>query len=186
MARVTGILCQVITGNVSGAGTDGRVFLGIGGREFCLDSSEDDYEQGSWREYILGRAPHEPNLPKPQIRVRNPERNDPRSGFVLDTAKLGRSPVYIRFEVEGSSPDWNLSSATVLVYTGQGQFAVAYFAAPGFDNLWLGHGYGKVLYLTEEWSQDERTIMQLARQRAGQDEGAARAESEQAAGAPTA
>ena len=36
MAKITGILCQIITGDVSGAGTDGRVYLGLGGREFCM------------------------------------------------------------------------------------------------------------------------------------------------------
>ncbi len=28
MAKITGILCQIVTGDVSGAGTDGRVYLG--------------------------------------------------------------------------------------------------------------------------------------------------------------
>ena len=37
MTDVTGILCQVITGIDDYAGTDGRVYLGIGGREFRLD-----------------------------------------------------------------------------------------------------------------------------------------------------
>ncbi len=27
MAKITGILCQIITGNVAGAGTDGSVYL---------------------------------------------------------------------------------------------------------------------------------------------------------------
>ena len=35
--EITGILCQIITGDVSGAGTDGRVYLGLGGREFCMN-----------------------------------------------------------------------------------------------------------------------------------------------------
>lgn len=62
---------------------------------------------------------------------------------------LSKTPVYIRFEPSGSSPDWNLASVVVLVYAPQ--FAVAY-APPdyiNFDNLWLGDRYGKVLYLPE-------------------------------------
>jgi hypothetical protein len=35
MAQVTGILCQVITGDVDGAGTDGRVYLGLGAGNFA-------------------------------------------------------------------------------------------------------------------------------------------------------
>ncbi|WP_144083271.1 hypothetical protein [Rhizobium leguminosarum] len=163
MATVTGILCQMITGNVDGAGTDGRVYLGLGGREFRLDSGADDYERGSWREYILGRGPVEPNLPPPQVRVNNPNRNDPRTGLRVDTSKLGHSPVYIRFENEGGSPDWNLKSAIVLVYTADG-FAVAYLPPAGFDNLWMGHGYGKILYLTDDWWRDEKSILDAGRE----------------------
>jgi hypothetical protein len=152
MAAVTGVLAQIITGDVDGAGTDGRVYLGLCSREFRLDSSQDDYERGSLREYILGRGPVEPNLPPPQIRVVNPLRNDPRRDFPLDTANLDVSPVYVRFEPEGDSPDWNLRSAIVLVYTGEGQFVAAYFAPRAFNNLWLGDRYGKALYLTEHFS----------------------------------
>jgi len=46
MAQITGCLCQIITGKMSGAGTDGSVFLGLCGREFRLDSTADDYERG--------------------------------------------------------------------------------------------------------------------------------------------
>lgn len=67
MAKITGILCQIITGDIDNAGTDGRVFLGLGAREFRLDSDSDDYERDSWREYILGEGPVEPNLPPPQV-----------------------------------------------------------------------------------------------------------------------
>jgi hypothetical protein len=95
MAKVTGVFCQIITGDVDGAGTDGRVYLGIGGREFRLDSREDDYERGSWREYILGTAPLETvALSPPQIRVRNWEDNDPTLRLPLDTNNLPRSPVW--------------------------------------------------------------------------------------------
>ncbi len=140
MSAITGILCQLITGNVSGAGTDGDIYVGIGGREFYIDSSADDFERGSWREYILGRAPLEPNLPSPQVRILNSTNNDPRVGFPLDTIDLAKSPVYVRFEPQGSSPDWNLSWATVLVYRGEGSFVGAWMPPTDFDNLWLGIG----------------------------------------------
>lgn len=163
MASITGILCQVITGNISGAGTDGSVYLGIGGREFRLDSSQDDYEQGSWREYILGRAPLEPNLPSPQIRVNEKDRNDPRVGFALDTENLNRTPVYIRFEPRSSGDNWNLSFATALVYIEQGQFVTSYIPPRGFDNLWLGQAMGKILYLTNYNEGDHQAILDLGR-----------------------
>jgi hypothetical protein len=158
MAQVTGILCQVITGKMDGAGTDGRVYLGIGAREFRMDSSADDYERNSWREYLIGDPPVVPdpnNAPGHQVRVRNGPRNDPRdAGFPIDRANLSKSPVYIRFETSGSSPDWNLAFVAVLVYAPQ--FAVAY-APPdpnNFHGLWLGDNYGKVLYLPEFFASD--------------------------------
>jgi len=163
MAKITGILCQIITGNVDGAGTDGSVYLGLGGREFRLDSSADDYEKGSWREYILGRGPVEPNLPPPQTRVQNKERNEPRNLFPLDTDNLNRSPVYIRFESEGSGDNWNLRFAAALVYTGSGQFFAGFTPPNDFQNLWMGQASGKILYLTLEWRDVEQPVIEIAR-----------------------
>ena len=147
MAKITGILCQIITGDVSGAGTDGRVYLGLGGREFCMNSSADDYERGSWREYVMGRGPVGPELPEPQVRVLDPQQNDPRFGFKLDTVHLTQTPVYLRFEPTGSNANWNLASATALVYTGDGEFFSAFRLPDGFDDLWLGDDYGKSVHL---------------------------------------
>src|SRR5262245_46546824 len=163
MAKITGILCQVVTGNFSGAGTDGSVYLGLGGREFRMDSSADDYERGSLREYVMGAGPVEPNLPPPQVRVLNREMNDPRVGFPLDTINLARSPVYIRFEPEGSSDNWNLSFAAALVFTAQG-FAAAFTPPVDFDNLWMGQAMGKVLYLTEEFQNGVQAVLDRGRQ----------------------
>jgi hypothetical protein len=148
MSRITSILCQVITGRVSGAGTDGNVYLGLGGREFLLDSTADDHERGNERDYIMGGAPFESELEPPLIRVRNKDKNDPREGFPLDTVDLNRAPVYIRFEPEGPNDNWNLSFAAALVYAGS--FVVGYTPPTGFDNLWLGRVMGKILYLTDE------------------------------------
>jgi hypothetical protein len=166
MAKMTGILCQIITGDLDNAGTDGNVFLGLGGREFHLDSIEDDYERGSWREYILGQAPDEPNLPPPQIRVRDEEYNDPRSAYPLDTLNLSKSPVYLRFEPVGDSPNWNLAFAAALVYAPQ--FVVAFTPPVGFDNLWLGDPMGKVLYLTDAYWREPKRVLEIGRQVAAQ------------------
>jgi len=161
MAKITGILCQVITGNVDGASTDGSIYLGLCGREFRMDSTADDYQRGSWREYIMGRGPVEPNLPPPQIRVNNKDKNDPRKGFPLDTINLSRTPVYIRFEPEDSDDNWNLRFAAALVYAGT--FVVGYTPPTDFDNLWLGNAMGKIVYLTDEFRNNEQTILNLGR-----------------------
>lgn len=161
MTKVTGILCQIITGDVDGAGTDGRVYLGIGGREFRLDSREDDYERGSWREYILGTAPLETDLSPPQIRVRHSEDNDPTLRLPLDANTLARTPVYIRFEPHGAYDNWNLFFAATRVYADQ--FVVGYAPPEGFHDLWLGEAMGKVLYLTSEWSDEQKLLERCRR-----------------------
>jgi hypothetical protein len=162
MARITGLLCMIITGDIANAGTDGVVFLGIGGREFRIDSNADDNERGDWREYVMGRGPVEP-LPPTQVRVRNGEYNDPRVGFPLDTGRLGRSPVYLRFEPEGPSPNWNLRYAAALVYVSESQFELAYTVPDEFDNLWLGKDMGKILYLTNEFRDRPQAIFERAK-----------------------
>jgi hypothetical protein len=162
MSSISGILCQIITGNVDGAGTDGRVYLGLGGREFRLDPTADDYEKHSWREYILGAAPNEPQLASPQIRVKYPDRNDPRQGLPLDTDNLNRTPAYLRFEPQGASDDWDLAFAAALVY-GE-RFITAYTLPADFHNLWLGQATGKVVYLTTEWQLSDQALLDVGRQ----------------------
>ncbi len=162
MSRISGILCQIITGNVDGAGTDGRVYLGLGGREFRLDSTADDYEKHSWREYILGAAPNEPDLTVPQMRVKNADRNDPRQGLPLGSDNLNRTPTYLRFEPQGAGDDWDLAFAAALVY-GE-QFITAYTLPADFRNLWLGRASGSVVYLTNEWRLGDQALLDVGRQ----------------------
>ncbi len=162
MASVSGILCQIVTGNVDAAGTDGRVYLGLGGREFRLDSTADDFEKGSWREYILGAVPGELDLPPPRTRVKNADRNDPCVGLPLDSDGLKRAPVYLRFEPAGATDNWDLAFAAVLVY-GE-KLITAYTVPADFRNLWLGQAMGKILYLTTEWRQGDQALLDVGRQ----------------------
>lgn len=160
VSQITGILCQVITSNVDNAGTDGRVFLGLGGREFRLDSKQDDYERGSWREYVMGEGGWSSSggFP-PLIPVQNPQWNDPRKDFPLDTVNLTKSPVYIRFEPSGDSPNWNVAWVAALVY---GPNFVAGFTPPvAFSSLWLGDPMGEFLFLTDAYWREERPIRDL-------------------------
>jgi hypothetical protein len=157
MAGISGFLCEVITSDFAGAGTDGSIYLGICGREFHLDSTRDDFERGSFRDYILGEPPIELGPPPPDhVHVNDREKNDPRVGFPLDTDNLNLTPVYVRFEPENSGDNWNINFAAVLVFTDK--FVVGYTPPAGFDNLWLGHASGKILYLTFEHRVEARTL----------------------------
>ena len=78
---------KIVTGNVSGAGTDGEVYLGICGREFRLDTSGDDFKRGANDIFRLGS----------NANIKNKERNDPRNPQHR-TDDLDKFPVYIRLE----------------------------------------------------------------------------------------
>jgi hypothetical protein len=54
--------------------------------------------------------------------------------------------VYIRFDPAGGSPDWNLESVAVTVYS-QATTLARYTILGGSNNLWLGTNIGKYCYL---------------------------------------
>ena len=129
MAAITRIDVILKTGNRSGAGTDGDIYVRVGGREFSLDSAVDDFEQGSDRTYTFGTAAN----------VNYSWANDPRSPQLL-TERLDRLPVSLRFAPKDRDDNWNLESVTVIVNPGPGQ--VQYQALGGSDHLWLGTHFG--------------------------------------------
>lgn len=145
MVQITRIRCDIATGKLSGAGTDGSVYLGVAGREFRLDSTADDYERDSVRRYTLGELV----TPFSTDGVNNPQLNDPNLGFPLDTENLDRLPKYIRFEPEGSDDRWHVRSVTVSVIHDH-LVAAVYTTPRNFEGLWLSNLSGKVLHLTNE------------------------------------
>jgi hypothetical protein len=161
MALITSILCWIVTGDEARGGTDGDVYLGLGGREFHLDSGADDYERGSSRTYLMG-VDH-PDLPSHTF-IHNAFRNDPTNDFLLLTENLGRSPVYIRFKPKSSQDEWNIAAVAAWVYN-KGEFMVGYSPAPGrvFDNLWMGDATGNMLYLTQRWPEVGPMIRHLGK-----------------------
>ncbi len=82
MVAITRIAANIKTGDRDFAGTDGEVYLGIGGREFHLDSAANDFEQKSARTYMLGES-----LPS-DTTVNNAAHNDPRVDYVLTSEFL--------------------------------------------------------------------------------------------------
>ena len=83
MTAISNVTVHIITGNRERAGTDERVWLGLGGQEFELDSVANDFERGSDRTYILG---HDAN-------IRQARDNDPRH---LTLEEIQAAPVYMR------------------------------------------------------------------------------------------
>ena len=103
MPRINSIHLHIQTGGRSGAGTNGRVYLGLGGREFSIDAAGDDFERGAAREYILGEGAN----------INNAAVNDPRSQQLF-TETVANFPVYIRFQPRSAFFDnWQLQREDV-------------------------------------------------------------------------
>ena len=149
------IFLRLNTRSVEGAGTDGDIYLGIGGREFYVDTKYpdyDDFKAGSVRTYIFGEVPDPSSVPQDFdlfTTVRNPKYNDPRQPDPLDTDTMDQFPVYIRFEPEDDDDFWCLEGVIVKVNTLTGTTQDKRYAALGEENyLWFGHGRGKYLALS--------------------------------------
>jgi len=154
MVKIDTILVQIVTHDIDWAGTDGHVYLGIGGREFYIDSKSevltdfDDFERKSDRHYLLGSYPNYD--PTPDLhKVLYKEHNNPQKPFYLDTDTLDSFPVYIRFEPAGNHPDWALKSVKVRVNPTSDSNEYKQYRAPQTEDeyIWLGQYVGKVVYL---------------------------------------
>ena len=140
MPQITSIHLTLITGNASGAGTDGDVYLGICGREFFIDTSADDFERGASREYVFGENGN----------TNNPSANDPREQSLI-TENIARFPAYIRFQPESRSDLWQLERATVTfngaIFPQFPQWNTNDWLPSG--GIWLGVRSGLFVYLLQ-------------------------------------
>ena len=132
MPQITRIELHLETGEQSGAGTDGDVYLGLCGREFYIDSSKDDFERGASRTYIFGDSNSDRN-------VQHPDLNDPNSHY-LETENLEKFPVYIRFQPHAGNPRadrWQLERADVYL-NGSDVYDWTTFGIIRGVGIWLG------------------------------------------------
>ena len=143
------ISIDLTTTFAQGSSTEGRVYLGLGGREFCCDIDEHaDFAEGDETTYEFGEDSN----------VLHPERNDPRQGLPLSLEDVTRQPVYVRLDpgynrrmlsghVErDAQDDWNLGSVRVRVLASEG--TATFSALDGSsDQIWLGPQSGLILHL---------------------------------------
>jgi hypothetical protein len=143
--NITRIEASVRTAAGSDSGTDGWVYLCIGGREFLLDTPADDFpssSEGTTETFVLGEGAN----------VSNPGDNDPRNPQ-LHASDLDRFPTYIRFGHKAKDDVWHLERVDVAVTTsGDGGRIRHYDYRALADNgtkrsLRLGAGYGAVVHL---------------------------------------
>jgi hypothetical protein len=147
MAHVGKITATIKTGDVTNAPTNGRVYLGIGGREFRLNKPGDQFKRGATDTFIIGDGGN----------IDNP-RNANDLPFVgagtvnapaVEYTDLPIYPKYVRLEPKEEDDDWNVESVNVM--------ATLYFASTPTTtssvfsdlggNVWLGNQFGKMLEL---------------------------------------
>jgi len=120
------------TASVKDAETDGRVYVGVGGREFvCSIDDHEDFPRGGSDVYVFGAGAN----------VERPAANDPRNPQILEE-DLDRFPVYIRFD-QGSQSHWALDRATISFNDSIVPRYESRLRAP----LWLGLKAGAYCYL---------------------------------------
>ncbi len=130
MIPVERIDVVITTANVSDAGTDGNVYLGICGREFCCDTRADDFERGATGSFTFGEFAN----------VRKAGMNDPRHP-PLNAEHMDRFPVYIRFD-QGGSSHWRLQEVTMSFNE-----VPLYESRLGSEGIWLGLDAGAYYHL---------------------------------------
>lgn len=136
MAQIESIQVSINTGDESGGGTDGSIYVGVCGREFHLDTSDDDFEHGSSHEYVLGAGSD----------IVNPAVNDPRKQALL-TEDVESFPIYVRFEPNNSGDNWNLARAEMSFNDDFfPRWETTSFISEA-DGIWLGQRSGNVVHL---------------------------------------
>ena len=131
MAFLNKIKVTITTGRDRDSATDGSVYLGLAGREFRCDTTHDDFETGSKRDYVFGD----------DCNIRHEHDNDPRKP-PLDVADVAAFPAYIRF-AQGDNSAWLLEDARVYVNDGPDP---VYVTPIGNNPIWLGDGSGCIYY----------------------------------------
>ena len=135
MAKINQISARIKTANRGqAAGTNGRVYLGIGGREFNLNLlGGPDFEPGMDQTFILGEGANIGPAPAD---------NDPRSPQLV-TEALDKYPTYVRFEPNAEDDRWAVEQINVTVNSGS---APSFSALGQGSYIWLGNTSTKVLF----------------------------------------
>jgi len=136
MANINTLSVEVKTGTREMAsGTDGRVFLGIGGREFNLLIDGKEFLNGSTDTFVLGEGTNTGT---------DPRDNDPRSPHQLVTESLSKYPIYMRFEPTREDDRWEIDEINVTINPGSEQ--VTFSALGGGQHIFLSNKGTKIMH----------------------------------------
>ena len=130
-------------------GTNGRVYLGLGGREFRLDKPGNQFQKGDVDNFIIGDGSNIENPDNVNTLPVLGNNNSPRVEF----EDLANYPTYIRFEPHNNGDNWNVAEVNVEViqYNDNplGSTADKKTFVDLEGNVWLGERSGLFLYLVQ-------------------------------------
>lgn len=148
MAHIEQIQVIVVTGSVNGAGTNGRIFLGMGGREFRLNKSGNQFQKGDTDTFQIGGV-----IGPDSINNQNNSNDLPAvpgtvNAPAIEYSTLDEYPTYIRFEPQNSDDNWNVQSVSVNIKeSGANGESITLNDRTGNGNIWLGNDSGLFLGL---------------------------------------
>ena len=140
MAHIRSIEVRVWTKGTSWADTDDNMYLGLGGREFRLDTSRDDFEKGDDFIFRLGDGHN----------VLKSKKNDPRDPQLDTAGDLAVFPVYIRKAGtrRGRADDaWHVERVDVTVNSGANEIVFSRLGGRTGGALWLSNESGLMFNL---------------------------------------
>jgi hypothetical protein len=145
MTHVGKITATIRTGDVSGADTNGRVYLGIGGREFRLNKPGDQFRRNTQDIFIIGDGENIENPDNSNSLPIGGDVNSPRIEF----SDLNLYPRYIRFEPQDNGDKWNMAFAIVVAeqYNGNVPSGNSQTFTDLSGNIWLGTRSGQFIGL---------------------------------------
>jgi hypothetical protein len=148
MTQIVQIKVEIKTSNESNAGTNGKVFLGIGGREFRLDKQGNQFQKNNTDTFTINST---------NADIENPERNslpnvgNTNSPLIENSAGIAFNfPVYLRFDPNDNDDDWNIERVKVQVIGGLNSTFIYPNDIFKNGNIWLGNKSGLFLGLRQQ------------------------------------
>lgn len=136
MANINAISVEVKTGSrETSSGTLGRVYLGIGGRDFDLIIDGVEFKNGVTNTFVLGEGTNT---------GADPRNNDPRSPYQLVTETLSKYPIYIRFEPHAEDERWEVDEVNVVVNPDSEK--IKFSTLGGGQHIFLSNRSTKIMY----------------------------------------
>jgi len=142
---ITKIELKLWTAQTPGASTDGRVYLGLAGREYAVKSS------GSGHDFQPAPEPHVFVFGQ-GANVALAEHNNPAAPWQTDFEDVALCPKFLRLAPKGDDDNWNLQRADLTVWYRESLAAGAPTHTQNFSrlsnspHLWLGVQRGLFLF----------------------------------------